>query len=410
MSVTLRWVESDEMDRVAEARVLSYAPGRKELAQFQQQVRDEPRSGAGDWLLAETGGQAVGTATSYPLAMWVRGGKVSCQGVAFVGTIRTHRRRVGGQGGVATLVMKEVLRAARERGMVVSALMPFRASYYEHFGYGIVERRKSWNVPLTVLPGGEFESVRFYREGDFEELGKCRERVARAGQCDIERSAAMWRVYLKQAEVGHVVVDREGNGPVRGWMTIENQHVDGLDTVRAWWDFGYEDLATLKRFLHFLASLKDQYRFAAIQLPADLRLNLLLKEQQMTHRVSKNHPNAEARPFTRMQARVLDHKKLIEGMVLPREFSGKAVISVRETEGDVVKFEIDVTEGRAAVKPSDASADVEFSAPVWAMVVLGDLKASAAAELGLISVASAKALPLLDVFASGPAPYCREYF
>src|SRR4029079_11378161 len=129
----------------------------------------------------------VGTATSLPMTMWVRGGPVTCQGAAFVGTVKTQRRRGGGDEGIGTAVMREVLRAARERGFVVSALMPFRGSWYEHFGYGIVERRADWTVPMSILPAGEFETVRFYDpQRDRAPIAECRQRVAQRGQADIE--------------------------------------------------------------------------------------------------------------------------------------------------------------------------------------------------------------------------------
>src|SRR5882724_623416 len=118
MTLNLRWVGDEQRDRVAETRMLCYAPARKELTDYVQRLREDARSGPGDWLLAETpAGEAVGTATSYPMTMWVRG--------------------------------------ARERGFVVSALMPFRGSFYEHFGYGFVERRADWTIPMTVLPPRE---------------------------------------------------------------------------------------------------------------------------------------------------------------------------------------------------------------------------------------------------------------
>ncbi len=288
--------------------------------------------------------------------------------------------------------------------------MPFRGSYYEHFGYGFVERRAAWTVPLDLIPEGDFSSVRFYRDADFDALVQCKQRIAQHGQCDIERSAEMWKHYLKELEDGFLVVDRDGEGPVRGWMTFQHQHRDGLDTVRAFFDTGWEDTAALKRLLCFLGSLKDQYRFAAIQLPADLRLNLLLGERQMTHRVSKNHPNAEVRPFNRMQVRVLDHAKFLEAQRWPADAKGKTVVAVHEPEGNVAKFALDVESGRATVKATDAAEDVECGASAWAAVACGDIKASAAAELGVIQANSIAATGLLDALAEGPSPFCREYF
>ena len=73
MSLKLRWVHEDERDRVAETRMLCYAPARKELAGYVERIRNDARSKPGDWLLAENeSGVAVGTATSYAMTMWVR--------------------------------------------------------------------------------------------------------------------------------------------------------------------------------------------------------------------------------------------------------------------------------------------------------------------------------------------------
>jgi hypothetical protein len=254
MSLKLRWVGNDEIDRVAEARMLAYAPARKELPKYKDEIRTEPRSGPGDWLLAERDGVIVGTATHLPLTMWIRGGPVKCQGVGYVGTARAARRRnrQRNEPGVGSAVMFETVRMARERGYVVSALMPFRATYYEHFGYGIVERKRNWTIPLDLIPTGEFDGIRDYHDRDFDELVRCRQRMAQQTHGDIERSPAFWRNYIQHYnQEGFLFVDRPAaDGPVRGWMSIQNAHADGLDSVRAMWDFGYEDHASLRRFLH----------------------------------------------------------------------------------------------------------------------------------------------------------------
>ena len=97
------------------------APPTRNCRSFRRVCERTPAQ-AGDYLLAESDGQAVGTATSLSMSMWIRGGCVPCQGVAWVGTIKTHRRgaRVPG-GGIASQIMRETIRLGRERGQVVSA-------------------------------------------------------------------------------------------------------------------------------------------------------------------------------------------------------------------------------------------------------------------------------------------------
>ena len=203
MSFTLRWVGAteQELDRVAETRMRCYAHAGRDIDRYKEGIRADPRSTPGDFLLAEQDGIAVGTATALSLTLWMRGAAVPCQGVAYVGTIKTHRRGSTSKSagaGIATRVMHETLRIARERGEVLSTLMPFRASFYERFGYGLVERRCDWTVPLSVLPAGLFEGVHFYQPADLPELRLCRQRMAERGQCDMERSAAFWDRLLQR--------------------------------------------------------------------------------------------------------------------------------------------------------------------------------------------------------------------
>jgi predicted acetyltransferase len=306
--------------------------------------------------------------------------------------------------------MRETIRKAREREEVISALMPFRGSFYEHFGYGFVERRNQWTVPLAVLPAGDFEGIRFYRENDFPEFVRFRQRVAERGQCDLERPEAIARFQLKpQLDEGMVVVDRpRDDGPIRGLMAFERSVVDKKDFVQVWQIF-YEDISALKRLLSFLASLRDQFHSCVMMLPADLPLHWLLRERQVPHR-TVNHFHAECRQETRMQVRVLDHERLIEAMHLPSSISGKVTVSVRESEGHESRFRIDLSEGRAEAARSTSAPDFSCPDHVWAAVVCGDLPAQRAVELGIASAGDEQAVKVLSAFVEGPTPYSNEYF
>lgn len=404
----MRWVGADEGERVARTRLLCYGHASNQIERFRAGVSDDPRAGAADYLLAERDGEAVGTATSLSMTMWVRGSAVPCQGVAWVGTIKTHRRRNTGGEGIATQVMRETLRAARQHGQAVSALMPFRASFYEHFGYGLVERRNEWTVPLSVLPQGDADGMRAMEPTDLPELMRCRQRSVERGQCDIERHDAGWAWILKRAEDGFIIVDRpEPGGTVCGFLAIQHQHVNGKDILRVN-EIAADDLPAVRRQLSFLASLKDQYASAAMALPIDLPLNWLLRETQVPHR-SVNHAHAEWRAYTRMQVRVLDHKRLVEAMNLPADAKGRGVVEVRECEGHASRFSVDVSQGRASVESSHASPTFTCPDRVWSAIACGDLPATTALQLDL-AAGEASAARTLDHFQAGPAPFCNEYF
>jgi predicted acetyltransferase len=410
MPLSMRWIGPQDYDALARARLLCYGNALKELAVYRERITLDARAKPGDFLLAERDGLPVGTLTSLSMVMWVRGTPVPCQGVAYVGTIKTHRRAgSGNEKGIASQLMAESLEVARRRGEIVSALMPFRASFYEHFGYGFAETRVEWTVPLSVLPTGEFNGARFAEPQDFPAMEACRQRQVQHGQCDIESSAASWANRHRNEENGLVVIDRvDPDKPIASWMFLVDEKRDGKTMIRVS-EHAADSHAMLLRQLHFLSSLKDQYSAAIITLPGDLPLNRILRETQIPHRPVE-HGVSQAKPYTRMQIRVLDHKRWVEAMKLPTELSAKATIAVRECEGAVSKFRIDLSAGKALVSPSDASADVEMTDVSWASISSGDISASAAARLGLIQVNQPSALPLLDAFSAGPSPFCREYF
>jgi predicted acetyltransferase len=423
----MRWVGGDELDRVAETRMLCYGAARNELQRFKEGIRADRRAKDGDFLLAERDGRPVGTATSISLSMYIRGAAFSCQGVAYVGAIRTERRKNDSRHphpsanpssrhseaprapGVATAVMQETLRMAREKGQVLTALMPFRASFYEHFGYGVVERRQEWTIPLSILPAGDFEGLRFMEPGDRPAMVECQQRMARRGQCDILRDADSWMVYFTEFDNGFIVVDRpDPKGPIQSWLYLQSQNVSNRHIARVI-DIAYDSPAALRRQLHFLASLRDQYCGAILTFPADLPLNLLLRETQVPHR-PVSHPTSEIRTYTRMQLRVLDHQRLINNMPMPLEYRGSAVIAIQESEGTESRFRLEVADGRASATPTEASADVECPDRIWAAIVTGDLPARTAAQLGLMQVGNPRAVSVLEAFGIGPLPFCHDYF
>lgn len=406
-NIKLRWVGDEALELVAQTRMRAFAHASRDLNHHREAMSTEGRLEPGDCLLAELEGQPIATTTSLSLTMWVRGTPLPCQGVAYVGTIKTHRRR----GGVASALMRETLNKARERQQVLSALMPFRASFYEHFGYGIVERLCEWMIPLSILPAGDFDGFRFYEPADFDAIAACKQLITQNGQCDIERPARAWDVLLKRAEDGFTVVDRpDPLGRIRSWMTFVRASDGGHDILRVI-DNGAEDDHALIRQLHFLASLKDQYFAVSLICQADHPLHWLLNERQVT-RGTLIHPVASAKVFTRLQMRVLDHERLIGALHPHASTTGAVSVCVLETENTTSTFQIEYAGGRASATSLSAGreADLECDAPTWAAIILGDLPPARAHQLGLLTASTPAAIELLHPLTVGPAPFTTDHF
>ncbi|HMO26420.1 MAG TPA: GNAT family N-acetyltransferase, partial [Tepidisphaeraceae bacterium] len=177
MSTNVRWVGRESSDAIIDTRLKCYAGSMHDRARYRTFLETDVRTHDGDVLLLEQAGQIVGTMTSLSFTLHAQSASFPCQGVAWVGTIKTARRkRAPGQRGIASQVMLAGLDRARERGEVVSALMPFRASFYEHFGYGVVERRNRWTIPISLIPAFDSPGLRFFDPDGLPALAEARTR------------------------------------------------------------------------------------------------------------------------------------------------------------------------------------------------------------------------------------------
>ncbi len=408
MSLTHRWTGFTDAELIGQLRLDCYGSGLVDRPKFMASVTDDPRAQDGDFLLVEQGARPVGTAMSLRLTGYVRGAKLPVQGVAYVGASRTERRKATtGGASVATTVMKLTIEKARERGDVLSALMPFRASYYEHFGYGIVERRSEWTLPVGLLPVVATDGIKLCEAHDVPALVEAKGAIARAGQCDFERPEGEWRRLLTRAEAGFTVVDREG-AHARGWATFMTEpDASGVRAARVT-DWGARTNADFVRLLAFFGTLKDQYARVHIVCPADWQVSRLLKESQVPHRPVP-HPTASWQTHTRMQVRVMDHHKLLEAIRWPEEVKGTAEVCVHECEGRESRFIVQVKGGAASVRAGGTGKDFTTKDSHWAAVAMGDVSAAEAVRLGLAASESGS-FAVLGGLMEGPKAYSLEYF
>ena len=133
---------------------------------------------------------------------------------------------------------------------------------------------------------------------------------------------------------------------VRSSMYFTDTKAPDGKTVLRVADMVWDSPASLRRQIYFFASMKDQYSYVLMTLPSDVPLNRMLRESQLPHRVVE-HAVAKVTPITRLQLRILDHKRFLEAIKWPLETRGRATVAVKECEGNVSMLRIDVSDGRA---------------------------------------------------------------
>ncbi|MFE9691566.1 enhanced intracellular survival protein Eis [Micromonospora sp. NPDC005806] len=99
-------------------------------------------------LVVEEGGTTTATASAIPMRQNLRGAVLPMAGVAGVATHPLARRR-----GHVRNLLHQLLDEMREDGHALTALYPFRASFYERFGYvGLPRRRTAAFSPADLAP------------------------------------------------------------------------------------------------------------------------------------------------------------------------------------------------------------------------------------------------------------------
>ena len=416
--LTIRPARPDEADAVARVRARCYKAAHADEKGIRDRIgQDTTDLAAGDVLLAEKPGRgAMATVTSLRLEMNVRGAVLPTQGIAWVGTVHDARR----SGGLASATMWKAIELGRDRGQVLSALMPFRASYYEHFGYGLCERRALWTIPIPTLPSlprGEEHTFRLIEPDDADTLKK----VAALRRRQFESAATgHGDAYFPHADpAADLARDLADDGYLFADLDPDSGEPRGAVYVSAGGDYGdrrlratrtiHTDVAGLLRQLQFLGTMRDQYGRVELATPADVPLERLLRETQLPHR-GVEHAYATCEVANRNQVRVLDHLKLMNAMPWPDAAGkGKAVIAVAESEGHESRFALDVADGRCEATASEATAAFSCADKIWASIALGEITASFAAAAGL-ATGDAAAIALLDGLSRGPLPFCRERF
>jgi predicted acetyltransferase len=112
-------------------------------------------------MIAEEDGQTLAGVAAFRMRQNVRGLVHDMAGVASVASHPSARRR-----GLVRGLLERLLRQMREEGCAVSALYPFRPSFYARFGYVGVPRYRT----VSFAPEGLAHLVRLELPGEVERL------------------------------------------------------------------------------------------------------------------------------------------------------------------------------------------------------------------------------------------------
>ena len=174
-----------------------------------------------DCWIVESEGRLAGALRTYRLTLNLFGSKVPTMGLAGVAVAPDFRRR-----GIGRRMCLAALRIARERGDLLSALYPFRTSFYRDMGFalaGALHRYRFNPAALPIYPG--WDHVERAPDKGRDVAQEIYARVAGRSNGLLERTPQMWTfldligayLYLyrcvRGVPRGYVVVRGRGGPP-----------------------------------------------------------------------------------------------------------------------------------------------------------------------------------------------------
>lgn len=340
--------------------------------------------------------QLAAAASLIRMGQFFGGRSIPCVGVAAVATAPEFRGH-----GVATRLMKELVRELSETRVPLSALFPATMELYRKAGYGLGGARVVWETDLNDI-GVRFRAYDMV-PADAEDEGELRRLYGLAAMHStghLDRPARTWKNILSPAKDEHRAWIVRGPDANVGYVVLKGTR--SADRNEFWIDV--VDFAALNRqaalrILTFLADYGTVHRTVRwLGGPADAFASLMPENRARVQR----HES--------WFLRIVDVEEALRQRGYPRTLEAELHLEVQD---DLVKrnndrFILNVADGRCVVRRGGRAhlrLDVRELAAIYS-------RAMSPMELGRVGGAASTehALEIATLVFSGPASWMADRF
>lgn len=375
-SVIVRPALPNELEAVANMRAIGFG-GEKEQAL--KRLEENPRFNASHIIVAEYGGQLIGTGTIFPAQMWLSGVPLSVGAVAGVTVLPAYRQ----QGVAAKLMEFSIIRMYSEQ-QALSVLFPFSHKYYNKFGYGTVSNLHLYRInPRNLATFAGADKVRPFQPDDLPVL-----RVLYKGQLTwnngwFTRSNEWWDKIV--AQWPDIMVYDDGD-MVRGYFSFQiSTNQSGERVLKIHEFFTAEDEA----YRGLLGYLATQNKVDVIEYMAPAHTPLQHSLRQPVAAGGQHHGwifNDLCYIIPGPMARIINLPKALTTRFYTRGISGERIIKVVDplipSNEELLVFRL--VDGRAETRPASEGSkpQIETDIRTLTQILCGYLEAADARRLG----------------------------
>ncbi|MQA91800.1 MAG: GNAT family N-acetyltransferase [Gemmatimonas sp.] len=419
MSLVFRNGCEDDVPSFAQVCAHSFPSVGLSPPEWEVSLRDDVRGGVDTlWIGEEDGGEEDGGVVAgcrlFRYQQWISGVRMPMTGLSTVAISATHRRR-----GLAGDLVATGLREARATGDAVSALYPFRTSFYHRLGYGMSGEVRQYRVRPRDLPDNPAR-----RHVEIADTPEARADIpsiydrwvpAQTGQVVRGRRAweLVWQQDTRHAAIYRADPDRATGYVVFRYLTDDRRGGRAIDVEEIVW----LDPAARAALYGWLASLADQWDFILYRAHPEESFVEFLRE--LCYPAEGIPPWHSWFPTSNVLAgpmfRILDVERAWGERRVDPEWSLTLALELHdpqipENEGE---WTLRLDEGRVHVRRgASGPADLRLALPidVLSRIFIGALAPSAAVMAGLADVVGTAPVLALDRALRLPLPWTFDRF
>lgn len=406
-----RFARPDDLGAVGSLIPHSFPSPVRSPEYWQAQLQDLiARDGLEALLVAQDRRGLAASLFIHRFHQWIAGASLPMAGIGTVTVSPTHRqRRIAGE------LMAHALRAARERGDLVSALYPFRVSFYQNLGYGQAGEALQFQIPPQVIPSFEerhavellsSESARSEALTFFTEWAR-----SQTGQLD--RSASLWSRILSKDGIG-LVGYREG-GKLEGYALVSYHNESPGNRYLSVDELVWSTPAARRGLYGWLASLADQWKQVVVNTLPSHRFADWVKEPRLPPGTARGWGlyGAGAVLLLGPMLRIIDLRNAWEqrAVAAGSPFSVAIDVHDEQLEENRGTWRLGFDLNRVTVeKRSDADFAVRTNISTLSRLFVGAISASQAKEAELLETDRPERLAQLDEALRLPEPWMFDRF
>jgi predicted acetyltransferase len=414
--IEIRNARADEIRHVAELWCEAFPSARTVEDRARMLESGGRYGGLENVLVLLVEGRLVAACKLHRLEQSITGRPLPMMGLAAVAVARTERRR-----GIGAALCTAAIRTARARGDVLSVLYPFRPSYYQRLGWGLVGRLHDHRFRATWLPRyDEAGATRVASlDRDAEAIIRCYERVAGRAHGPIVRDERGWGYRFAGEDLGVRPLDPDsrrradddprrvvlvhGTNDVDGYALLRIRRDDGGGRVAVVRELVAETEAAYRGILGLVATRAGKWPVARYRARPEERFEDRLEDPRpVGHRTTGSLYFPTGRIIRGPMLRLLDvpaalaRRRWFDG---PGDPGGRGTILVEVADREVPEnrgpWSVRWDGHRGQVESAGSGRhDVELrvGAEVGARLTAGDLSVSDASRLGLCAASGDLAL------------------